>query len=104
PVDFATSVVSFERVFEVIDLPIEIEEKADAKALEQVRGDLRFENVTFVYKMDERLLLSEVDRFDEDDETLSGEASNGNAGRSTHTQARDVALKNINVEIKAGQL
>ena len=30
PVDFATSMVSFERVFEVLDLPQEITEKADA--------------------------------------------------------------------------
>ena len=28
PVDFATSMVSFERVFEVIDLPLEIDGKA----------------------------------------------------------------------------
>ena len=32
PVDFATSVVSFERVFEVIDLPEDIEDKPDAIA------------------------------------------------------------------------
>ena len=31
PVDFATSVVSFERVFEVIDMPLDIVEKPDAK-------------------------------------------------------------------------
>ncbi len=30
PVDFATSMVSFERVFEVIDLPLDIAEKPDA--------------------------------------------------------------------------
>jgi ATP-binding cassette, subfamily B, bacterial len=30
PVEFATSMVSFERVFEVIDLPVEIPEKPDA--------------------------------------------------------------------------
>ena len=30
PVDFAQSIVSFERVFEIIDLPLEIAEKDDA--------------------------------------------------------------------------
>ncbi len=41
PVDFATSMVSFERVFEVIDLPTEIQEKPDAVVLQTVSGDLR---------------------------------------------------------------
>jgi len=36
PVEFATSVVSFERVFEVIDLPLDIEEQPDALALRDV--------------------------------------------------------------------
>src|SRR5512139_2045563 len=43
PVDFATSMVSFERVFEVIDLPTEIVERPDALVLPAVRGDLIFE-------------------------------------------------------------
>ena len=33
PVDFSTSMVSFERVFEVLDLPHDIEERPDAAAL-----------------------------------------------------------------------
>src|SRR5690606_34791727 len=36
PVSFATSLVSFERVFEVLDLPLEIGEKPDAHALTNV--------------------------------------------------------------------
>ena len=36
PVEFATSVVSFERVFEVIDLPLDIIEEPDAVALDKV--------------------------------------------------------------------
>jgi ATP-binding cassette subfamily B protein len=46
PVAFATSMVSFERVFEVIDLPLDIEEKPDAYVLQDVRGELTFENVS----------------------------------------------------------
>ncbi len=38
PVDFATSMVSFERVFEVLDLPLEIAEKPDALVLQIVQG------------------------------------------------------------------
>jgi len=48
-VDFATSMVSFERVFEVLDLPVEIEDRPDAVALEQPAGRVRFENVSFSY-------------------------------------------------------
>ncbi len=65
PVDFATSMVSFERVFEVIDLPQEIEEKPDAVNLDTghgVRGELKFENVTFRYELRKELLLRDVQR------------------------------------------
>ena len=48
-VDFATSMVSFERVFEVLDLPIEIAERPDATPLTEVRGQVRFEQVSFAY-------------------------------------------------------
>ena len=47
PVEFATSMVSFERVFEVIDLPIDIEERPDAIPLEAPRGKLEFDRVNF---------------------------------------------------------
>lgn len=75
PVDFATSVVSFERVFEVIDLPHDIEEKPQAIELKDVRGELTFENVTFRYDVDGKALLSDVKRYgrmDNVDAVLSG--------------------------------
>ena len=56
PVEFATSVVSFERVFEVIDLPADIEEKQEAYKLEKIKGDLVFDDVTFVYEIDEKVI------------------------------------------------
>lgn len=58
PVAFATSMVSFERVFEVIDLPLDIAEKPGALVLQAVRGDLTFDDVTFRYSVDEEHLLS----------------------------------------------
>jgi len=42
-VDFATSMVSFERVFEALDLPEEIAQPADALRLSTVQGWVRFE-------------------------------------------------------------
>ncbi len=50
-VDFATSMVSFERVFEVLDLPIEIRDpEGEAVVLDDVQGHVRFENVCFSYQ------------------------------------------------------
>jgi len=61
-VEFATSIVSFERVFEVIDLPREIEEKPEAVILHAVRGELEFDQVSFRYDLSTLPLLSEVER------------------------------------------
>src|SRR5664279_341074 len=47
PVEFSTSMVSFERVFEIIDLPEEIVEKPDALAFKNVSGRIVFDDVTF---------------------------------------------------------
>jgi ATP-binding cassette, subfamily B, bacterial len=63
PVEFSTSMVSFERVFEVIDLPQDIIEKENAIPLQDVKGELEFDNVTFNYKVDESILLKEVKRY-----------------------------------------
>src|SRR4030043_711706 len=63
PVDFATSVVSFERVFEVIDLPHDIVEKPDASVLKDVTGEFAFEHVTFRYDINGKALLSDVKRY-----------------------------------------
>jgi ATP-binding cassette subfamily B protein len=63
PVEFSTSLVSFERVFEVIDLPQDIFEKPDALNLIDVAGDIEFDNVSFNYSVDKTKLLSEVERF-----------------------------------------
>ena len=63
PVEFSTSMVSFERVFEVIDLPQDIVEKEDALLLSDVQGKLEFDNVTFNYSVDASKLLKDVKRY-----------------------------------------
>jgi ATP-binding cassette, subfamily B, bacterial len=115
PVEFATSVVSFERVFEVIDLPLDIEEKPDAVILKDIRGHLRFDDVSFNYEVDDSHLLSDVRRFDSMasvDTALSGD-SHGHAEKKpesdqpadhTITQAREDALTNLSFEAAPGQL
>lgn len=48
-VEFSTSLVSFERVFEVLDMPIDIAEAADPVVIERVQGAVRFDDVWFTY-------------------------------------------------------
>jgi ATP-binding cassette subfamily B protein len=127
PVDFATSVVSFERVFEVIDLPVEIDEKTDALVLREARGELVFDDVTFKYDVNEENLLSDVRRFGMDSvkAALSGgerkadEQEKGNglhgAGQDdravemgdespARSQARQRALEHVSFQVQPGQL
>jgi ATP-binding cassette, subfamily B, bacterial len=48
-VELATSLVSFERVFEVLDLPVEITEKPDPVELDNAQGAVTFDHVSFSY-------------------------------------------------------
>lgn len=43
------AVASAQRVFEIIDEPVEIESKPDAKPMPTIKGHVRFENVSFAY-------------------------------------------------------
>ncbi|RMF81396.1 MAG: ABC transporter ATP-binding protein [Chloroflexi bacterium] len=127
PVTFATSMVSFERVFEVIDLPLDITEKPDAIVLDNVRGELVFENVDFKYEIDETHLLHNFERPGRAENVravLSGdfsrrdgqheEKTNGrhqpaddaqsNDSIGGYSQVREMALKNISFKIEPGQL
>jgi ATP-binding cassette subfamily B protein len=121
PVDFATSVVSFERVFEVIDLPHDIEEKPDARVLKDVQGELVFDHVTFKYDLAGKALLSDVKRYgrmdnvtavlsggQEEPRARAGGQGNGHSTEEVeepaHTQARLKALDDVSFTARPGQL
>jgi ATP-binding cassette, subfamily B, bacterial len=126
PVNFSTSMVSFERVFEIIDLPLDIVEKKDALVLEDVRGELEFESVSFNYSIDESKLLSQVKRYGRMEDVgavLSGppvgkseNAKKAPASKNGEdndqdddlaqmvSQAREVALSGISFHANPGQL
>ncbi len=55
-----TSLALFGRIFESLDLPVDIEERADARALTGVRGDVRLEDVWFRYAPDSPWTLEEI--------------------------------------------
>ncbi|MFZ5880456.1 MAG: ABC transporter ATP-binding protein [Chloroflexota bacterium] len=118
PVEFSTSMVSFERVFEVIDLPQDIAEQENAPALAEVRGDLEFENVTFKYDVDDAKLLSEVKRYGSMDNVKAvmsladkgngkkkeGEAESADGEAGPASQARATALEGVSFRARAGSL
>jgi len=108
PVEFATSMVSFERVFEVIDLPLEIQEKDDAKPLKEVAGRIDFDHVTFQYPDNREGLLSDVNRpylMEKSGGILSEDEEHGQITALPFvSQARELALEDITFTAKPGQL
>ncbi|MBN1247429.1 MAG: ABC transporter ATP-binding protein [Anaerolineae bacterium] len=122
-VEFATSLVSFERVFEVLDLPIEIGDRPNAIALAAPKGHVRFDDVWFRYEIEEGAPhLGSVRRFgwramESEEITKSGRRTdegraerqrNGDAGSDDEGE-RGVeesrwALRGVSFEIEPGQL
>ena len=49
-VDIVRSMALFERIFQYFDLKSDIVEKEDALELEQIKGEIKFENINFSYK------------------------------------------------------
>ncbi|ABX02989.1 MAG TPA: ABC transporter ATP-binding protein [Herpetosiphon sp.] len=60
-VELASSLVSFERVFEILDLPLEIVDAEQPQILQTIRGEVQFEHVWFRYQADEINSLSSRD-------------------------------------------
>lgn len=109
PLDFSTSLVSFERVFEVLDLPPDIIETPEALVLERVRGEITFDAVSFQYEKGDEHFLSDVHRYGSIENVaaaLSGkeEPANHEEEGSVHTQARGYALQNVSFTAAPGQL
>jgi ATP-binding cassette, subfamily B, bacterial len=59
-IDVQTSLALFDRVFEYLDLPVDLDEKPDAVALGPCRGDVSFEDVWFRYSDDADWTLRDV--------------------------------------------
>ena len=115
PVDFATSIVSFERVFEVLDLPQEIVVKPDAHVLNDVRGVIEFEDVSFHYIREGKGLLKDIRRFGllQDSRPASpgnstdeknNDKSDQDDEKTTLRQSREEVLDHISFRAEPGQL
>jgi ATP-binding cassette, subfamily B, bacterial len=55
-----TSLALFGRIFEYLDLPVDIEERPSARTLSDVRGDVRLQDVWFRYSPDSPWTLQEI--------------------------------------------
>ena len=98
-VEFATSMVSFERVFEWLDIPIEIDDRPDAVRLERADGHIRFESVTFGYQEDGPA-VTVVTTIEEPERGRR----TSRPRQPTTLPARLWALDDVSFEIEPGQL
>jgi ATP-binding cassette subfamily B protein len=97
-VDFATSMVSFERVFEYLDLSVEIQNRPNAIFLTRVDGHVEFEDVSFNY-------LTEDGKSEKND--AGWEPIDDDGFKSTTLTpeiSRHWALKDLSFRIKPGEL
>lgn len=88
-VDLATSLVSFERVFEVLDLPVTIADAPDARHLDRVQGRIEFDHVWFAYPAGGMPVLAERD---------------DGARISSAPATRRWALEDVSFTVEPGQL
>ncbi|MGB7859381.1 MAG: ABC transporter ATP-binding protein [Acidimicrobiia bacterium] len=96
-VEFATSLVSFERVFEVLDLETDIPAPDEPLALSPARGRVELSDVSFRYQSDEPEGLEAIKRFSwhatADDVAAVGQAS-----------SREWALEDVSFVAEPGSL
>ena len=76
-VDVMSALVSFERVFEVLDLKPMVTDRADAKNLTDTKLDLRFEDVSFSYPKAEEISLASLEITAKPEIVSSGEVLKG---------------------------
>ena len=97
-VEFVTSMVSFERVFEYMDLPVEIEDKPKAVVLKKAAGRIEFDGVSFDYMEANERLGIRVYHAENDDEGKKEEHA------PAFVPTRRYALKDLSFMIEPGQI
>jgi ATP-binding cassette subfamily B protein len=94
-VEFATSLVSFERVFEVLDLETDIPAPEDPISISPARGEVEFDNVYFRYQSGEVEGLAAVKRW----------RRTGDEGPAvTQASTREWALAGVSFRANPGEL
>jgi ATP-binding cassette subfamily B protein len=102
-VEFVTALVSFERVFEYLDLPVEIQDRPDAVWPGEVEGRICFEDVWFQYQgplIDDVVAQQQPGATDED----TADSMAGQNGASAEVAPKRHALQGVSFEIEPGSL
>ena len=76
------TMASGERIFELLDTPVEVQDTANAHAMPPIRGDVDFEHVGFHYSDDPTPVLEEIDLHARAGQTIAFVGETG-AGKST---------------------
>ena len=98
-VELATSLVSFERVFEVLDLRHDLAERPDPVELDEVSGEIVFDRVSFRYQGDGTEGLEQVKRL-----RFWGGEGQPAADVAAPAATRPYALEDASFQIRPGQL
>ena len=103
-VDIQGALALFDRIFEYLDLPVDIQDKPQALHLnpETVSGHIAFKDVSFAYKRDEN--MTEHETPDSPHKQVTRPVSPVPVAADSETTARRAALNHISFEIKPGQL
>lgn len=97
-VEFAQSMVSFERVFEYLDKPVEIADRPGAQPFTQVQGHIRFEDVSFQYTPLPGQPAPATDEKEAEEEAYPAATPAG------PVPTRRWALKDVSFEVLPGEL
>ena len=76
-IDIMTSLVSFERVFEVLDLEPMVKDKEGAKIFKPTLGKIEFKNVDFSYPNANEISLASLESVAKDETVPSGQVLHG---------------------------
>ncbi len=87
-IDVLTALVSFDRVFEVLDATSPLTDDPDAKVLTNPRGEIEFDNVEFRYPLSTETIIPSL-------ETASSSVSD---------EDEAPIIKDLNLKIRPGQL
>ena len=98
-VELATSLVSFERVFEVLDLARDIDEPEDAVHLDHVDGRVTFDDVAFDYRTAAPAGLESVERF-----SWRSYHETGGTAPVAERRGRERAIDHLDFDVSPGEL
>ncbi|MEZ4635148.1 MAG: ABC transporter ATP-binding protein [Caldilineaceae bacterium] len=97
-VEFVQALVSFERVFEYLDKPLEISDKVNAVKLGSVRGEIDFDEVSFSY------VEARIDEPEDADRKNGSQHKNGDEDTSQVVSTRLWALQDVSFHVDPGEL